>query len=171
MRGIEARVSFWEDPHPSVRILPFHPFAFYPLSVLPHFTLSSVRPSAVYSSASAFYHDSNNQFIIIKYCKMQSGRKALLITFSPDLRFALSVVPRILGRPKRRSVFRLQEGKTWERGCLRSWLLDLRPRENNIYVLTRLADGEHVTNFRQIIIRTFGAQNFMKSHLNVVIIN
>ena len=39
---------------------------------------------------------------------MQSGRKAILTTFSSDLRFALSVDPRILGRAKRRSVFRLQ---------------------------------------------------------------
>jgi hypothetical protein len=38
---------------------------------------------------------------------MQSVRKAILTTFSSDLRFALSVDQRVLGRAKRWSVFRL----------------------------------------------------------------
>ena len=38
---------------------------------------------------------------------MQSGRKAILTTFSSDLHFALSVDQRVLGRAKRWSVFRL----------------------------------------------------------------
>jgi hypothetical protein len=39
----------------------------------------------------------NVSIIIVKYCKMQSARKSILTTFSSDLRFALSVNPRILG--------------------------------------------------------------------------
>jgi hypothetical protein len=31
----------------------------------------------------------NVSIIIVNYCKMQSGRKAILTTFSSDLRFAL----------------------------------------------------------------------------------
>ena len=49
----------------------------------------------------------NVSIIIVNYYKMQSGRHALLTTFSSDLRFALSLDPRILGRAKSRSVIRL----------------------------------------------------------------
>jgi hypothetical protein len=49
----------------------------------------------------------NVSIIIVNYCKMQSRRKAILTIFSSDLRFALSIDPRILGRAKRRYFFRL----------------------------------------------------------------